>query len=161
VVWNSSHPDALTYINLGLGNTVTAFNITLHGVYNETGAGVTCLPNIGAAALKGANVTEGQNASIQVITISSTGAALYNCADITLTKNAPAVDSNLCKNSTGIGGFYLQNGNTNTSSTNSSSGGGNSNNSNSNSTKSGNAPRGVVSIGALMAAVGLGMAAVA
>jgi hypothetical protein len=78
VVWNSSHPDALTYINLGLGNAVTSFNISLQGVYNETGAGVTCLPNPGAATIRNLSITEGQNASIQVITISSSGAALYS-----------------------------------------------------------------------------------
>ncbi|HEX3640879.1 MAG TPA: DUF6595 domain-containing protein [Ktedonobacteraceae bacterium] len=78
VVWNSSHPDALTYINLGLGDSVTSFNVSLQGVYNETGAGVTCLPNPGAAAIAGLNLTEGQNASIQVITISGSGASLYN-----------------------------------------------------------------------------------
>jgi hypothetical protein len=78
VVWNSSHPSALTYINLGLGNVVTSFNISLQPVYNETGAGVTCLPNPGAAAIAGLNVTEGQNASVQFITIGESGSALYS-----------------------------------------------------------------------------------
>jgi hypothetical protein len=62
---------------MALGNAVNSFNITLQGVYNETGAGVTCL-HPGAAAIKALNITEGQNATIQVITTSSTGAALYN-----------------------------------------------------------------------------------
>ena len=83
VVWNSTHPDALTYINLGLGNTVTAFNISLlPEVYNETGAGVTCLTNVGAGPIAKLNLTEGQNASIQVITISSSSASLYNVSDL-------------------------------------------------------------------------------
>jgi hypothetical protein len=78
VIWNSSHPDALTYMNLGLGDNVTAFNITLHGVYNETGHGQSCLPNVGATVLPGLNLTEGQTASLQVISISASGASLYN-----------------------------------------------------------------------------------
>jgi hypothetical protein len=78
VVWNSSHPSALTYINLGLGNVVTAFNVTLQGVYNETGSGVSCLPNPGAAVIAGLNLTESQNATIQLITISESGSSLYS-----------------------------------------------------------------------------------
>jgi hypothetical protein len=78
VAWNSSDESALTYINLGLGSDNPNFNITLHGVYNQTGAGVTCLPNVRAAVLPGINLTEGQNASIQVITLWHTGTSLYN-----------------------------------------------------------------------------------
>jgi hypothetical protein len=82
VIWNSSHPDALTYINLGLGDNVTTFNITLHPVYNQTGRGQSCLSNPGEHILPGLNLTEGQAASLQVITISSTGASLYNVSTL-------------------------------------------------------------------------------
>jgi hypothetical protein len=108
-VWNSSHESALTYINLGLGGAAPTFNISLHGVYNETGAGVTCLTDVGAAVLPALNLTEGQQASIQVVTISSSGASLYNCADITFSAHAPPVDPGLCANSTGVGGAFIMN----------------------------------------------------
>lgn len=109
IVWNSTLLSALTYINLGLGAFPTTFNVSLHGVYNQTGAGVTCLPGVGAAALRALNLTDGQPASVQVVAVSGDGAALYNCADITFSASAPAVDPGLCVNGTGVGGAFVMN----------------------------------------------------
>jgi hypothetical protein len=86
LLWASSHESALTYVNLGLGNAVASFNITLVGVFNETGNGTICLPHIGQSALTKLNITEGQNATIQVITTSSTGASLFNVSPPCLLK---------------------------------------------------------------------------
>lgn len=73
-----SHPFAFTYINLGLGNTVTNFNISLLGDFNQTGNGSFCLPQVGRAALAQAGIVAGTNASLQFVQISHTGNALYN-----------------------------------------------------------------------------------
>ncbi|KAF2670393.1 hypothetical protein BT63DRAFT_237137 [Microthyrium microscopicum] len=150
VVWNSSHPDALTTINLGLGAAVTTFNISLIPMYNETGAGQTCLSKVGQSKLSPLNITDGTQASIQVITISSTGAALYNCADIVFRKNATVLDSGSCKNDTGVSGSAIVNANAG----NSSEGSGSSGNS---TTKGSGAIKGSVPVAALFAAVGAGM----
>jgi hypothetical protein len=91
------HEWTYLYINLGLGNNVTNFNITLTPqLLNVTGEGNYCIPSLG---LPEGLVTDGQNASIQVVTNGDSGSALYNCADITLRTNAP---SHECTNSTGI-----------------------------------------------------------
>ncbi len=81
-----SHPWALTYVNLGLGNNVTSFNITLVPGFNQTGNGTFCWPEVGTAALAELGVTEGQNASLQIIQLSTRGNALYNVSHPHLTK---------------------------------------------------------------------------
>lgn len=86
VAINGSHEWALTYVNLGLGTNVSAFNITLVESFNQTGAGVLCLKEAGKAALeegfRESNISmdamEGLHATVQVIQISHTGASLYN-----------------------------------------------------------------------------------
>jgi hypothetical protein len=78
VRWNSSHEYAVTYINLGLGEVVKSFNISLLKAYNGTGAGQQCFSKLGQTALTKLNLTDGQPASIQVITTSSSGASLFN-----------------------------------------------------------------------------------
>ncbi|TID20569.1 Lysophospholipase 1 [Venturia nashicola] len=110
-----SHPWAHTYVNLGLGNEVTAFNISLVQGFNQTGNGTFCWSKTGQDVLKGLNLAEGQNASIQVIQISHSGGALYNCADITFSGTAKLLDAGVCKNGTGVGGVALQNAGTATS----------------------------------------------
>lgn len=49
---NGSHPSAFTYVNLGLGQNVTNFNISLVDNFNQTGAGVLCLKDAVRAALE-------------------------------------------------------------------------------------------------------------
>lgn len=77
-----SHPWALTYVNLGLGNNVTSFNITLVPAFNQTGNGTFCWPEVGTAKLAELGVTEGQNASLQVIQLATSGNALYNVSHL-------------------------------------------------------------------------------
>ena len=72
-----SHPWALTYINLGLGNNVTNFNISLVESYNQTGNGSWCIPELNSR-LTDLGIPAGTNASIQFIQLSHSGSALYN-----------------------------------------------------------------------------------
>ncbi|KAF2434149.1 hypothetical protein EJ08DRAFT_552224, partial [Tothia fuscella] len=109
LVFKGSHPWAYTYVNLGVGNNVTSFNVTLQEGFNQTGNGTFCFPKLGQSAIAALNVTEGLNASIQVIQISHSGASLYNCADITFSSKAVALSQDVCKNSTGVGGVELEN----------------------------------------------------
>ncbi|MCJ1266227.1 hypothetical protein MMC22_006110 [Lobaria immixta] len=73
-----------------------------------TGNGTFCFPTV--AVPKSLSVTEGTNASIQVIQIAETGSSLYNCADITFSSDAKILGNNICANSTGVGGVRLTSG---------------------------------------------------
>lgn len=74
---NVHHPWAFTYVNLGLGgDNTTVFNISLVEGFNQTGNGTFCIPTVIIPDSVG--LTEGTNASIQVIQIGETGSALYN-----------------------------------------------------------------------------------
>ncbi|KAJ4298894.1 hypothetical protein N0V90_004137 [Kalmusia sp. IMI 367209] len=111
---NGSHEYAFTYVNLGLGRNVTNFNISLVDNFNQTGAGVLCLKDAVKAALeeglKAGNITggldglDGEDASLQVIQIGHTGSSLYNCMDITFSKDAKPLDDDQCQNGTDVGG---------------------------------------------------------
>ncbi|KAL0639655.1 hypothetical protein Q9L58_001222 [Maublancomyces gigas] len=101
LVFSPGHDFAQTYVNLGLGNEVTRFNITLAAPFNQTGNGTFCFPKFTLPKDSGAQ--EGTNASIQVIQLSHNGGALYNCADITFSANVSSVTSDVCFNSTGVG----------------------------------------------------------
>ncbi|KAF2713492.1 hypothetical protein K504DRAFT_462014 [Pleomassaria siparia CBS 279.74] len=112
-----SHQWALTYVNLGIGTNVSAFNISLVSGFNQTGNGTLCLKETGKAALaagiqKAGLTTEkldGLQASLQIIQVPSTGASLYNCADITFNATAALLSDDQCSNSTGVGGVAIQN----------------------------------------------------
>lgn len=79
----SRHPWTLTYVNLDLGNNVTAFNISLVENVNQTGNEDSCIPELrtGLAAL---GIPAGTHASLQFIQISHTGSALYNVSRLFL-----------------------------------------------------------------------------
>ncbi|KAF1976843.1 hypothetical protein BU23DRAFT_13189 [Bimuria novae-zelandiae CBS 107.79] len=114
---NGSHEWAFTYVNLALGSNVTNFNISLVNDFNATGAGVLCLKDNVHAALEegltasnitgGTDALDGVDASLQVIQIGHTGSALYNCMDITFSKDAKVLDDEQCKNGTGVGGTAI------------------------------------------------------
>ncbi|KAF2455703.1 hypothetical protein BDY21DRAFT_365428 [Lineolata rhizophorae] len=110
VVLEVHHQWAYTFINLGLGNEVTSFNVTLVEGFNQTGNGTLCMPEIGGgmlAELAGTNITEGTNATLQFVQVNERGNALYNCADITFTESAEILSGDACMNSTGVGGVEL------------------------------------------------------
>jgi hypothetical protein len=104
----SSHPHAITFVNLALGTNVSVFNISIVPIFNQTGNGTFCLDRIPLDDQK-LGIEEGDNASLQVIMIGESGSALYNCADITFSKNATLLNSTMCANSTGVGGVELEN----------------------------------------------------
>ncbi|KAI5844245.1 hypothetical protein BZA05DRAFT_409518 [Tricharina praecox] len=105
VAFKPGHPWAQTYINLGLGNNVTRFNITLAAPFNQTSNGTFCFPDMRLP--EGVNVQEGDIGSIQVVQLTTSGGALYNCADITFSKNATDPSTDVCFNSTGVGASVL------------------------------------------------------
>lgn len=77
VVLHVSHPWAITYVNLGLGgDNTTVFNISLVPNFNQTGNGTFCLPAIKLPS--NVVVSNGTQASLQVIQLGETGSALYN-----------------------------------------------------------------------------------
>ncbi|MCJ1427880.1 hypothetical protein MMC29_005786 [Sticta canariensis] len=115
---NVHHLWAFTYVNLGLGgDNTTVFNISLVEGFNQTGNGTFCFPTV--TLPDSLNITEGTNASIQVIQIGETGSALYNCADITFSSDAKILGGDMCANSTGVGGVPLRSGTSTSESANS------------------------------------------
>lgn len=81
VVLDLHHDWTYVFINLGLGPNATVFNYTLTPeFYNVTGEGTYCLPKVTLPSEL--NVTDGTEASLQVITVGDSGAALYNVSFI-------------------------------------------------------------------------------
>lgn len=72
------------FVNLGFGSAVTNFNVSLNPeggrLVNETGNGTFCWNQVPVPdpATLGLTVTEGMQASIQVVTVGDSGSALYN-----------------------------------------------------------------------------------
>ena len=91
------HLWAFTYVNLGLGgDNTTVFNISLVEGFNQTGNGTFCLPTV--TLPRSLTVTEGTNASIQVIQIGETGSSLYNVSGHTIdSKPSPALQVLRCR----------------------------------------------------------------
>ncbi|CCX10217.1 hypothetical protein FPQ18DRAFT_316023 [Pyronema domesticum] len=105
IAFKPSHPWAQTYINLGLGAAVTRLNITLVPTFNQTLNGTFCLPTVQLPT--GVEVKEGDKATIQVVQLTTSGGALYNCADIEFSSKAVAPANDVCFNSTGVGAAPL------------------------------------------------------
>lgn len=145
VVFNGSHPSALTYVNLALGRNASNFNISLVPAFNQTGPGVFCWHETGRAnleaGLKAAGYSgfsdkrlDGLDATVQVIQLGERGSALYNvsllsmfgnetytngriqCADVTFNSTAQLLPNDQCVNGTGVGGVAIANVQSNTSS---------------------------------------------
>jgi hypothetical protein len=74
------HPWTYFFVNLGLGTDYPTFNITLtQQLLNETGNGTLCMPQV--LLPSSYTPSDGQNASIQVVTVGDSGSALYNVSD--------------------------------------------------------------------------------
>lgn len=72
------HPWSYLYINLGLGENSTNFNISLTpDLLNVTGRGDFCIPVLPVPI----PVADGQNATIQFVTNGQSGSALYNVSE--------------------------------------------------------------------------------
>ena len=75
------HEFTYAFINLGLGSNATVFNISLTTPpLNETGNGTFCFPKVQLPT--DLNLQDGDDASIQVVTVGETGTALYNVSQI-------------------------------------------------------------------------------
>jgi len=95
------HIDANVEVLIGLGNDVRSeFNTILRPTFEETGLGAFCMTGI--TIPDSLNITDGTNATIQVITNGDPNGGLYNCADITFSSTAPAPASGVCTNNTGV-----------------------------------------------------------
>ena len=71
------HDEAAVQVLMGLGNDVgSSFNITLVPTIQEQGIGKFCLGDVTVPA--GTHVTEGMNATIQVVTNGDPNGGLYN-----------------------------------------------------------------------------------
>ncbi|KAI4595305.1 hypothetical protein KJ359_006979 [Pestalotiopsis sp. 9143b] len=93
------HPWTYVFVNLGLGDNVTNFNMSLTPSFlNVTGNGTFCLPELSLPG--GVDIANGTNASIQVVTSGESGSALYNCADVVLVEDAPGPADGVCVNTT-------------------------------------------------------------
>ncbi|KAH7034618.1 uncharacterized protein B0I36DRAFT_346528 [Microdochium trichocladiopsis] len=98
------HPWAYVWVNLGLGDNTTNFNISLTpDLYNISGKGDFCWPKLPVPI----EIADGTNATIQVVTGGASGSALYNCADITFRADAPVHE---CANSTQFDVTVIRNG---------------------------------------------------
>jgi len=95
------HIDANVEVFIGIGDDVgSAFNTILRPIFGEVGLGAFCMT--GFSVPEGLNVTDGTNATIQVVTNGDPDGGLYNCADITFSSTAALADSDTCKNGTGV-----------------------------------------------------------
>lgn len=107
--WNSGHPTAFFYVNMGFGNAPTNATHPMLPVFQIVGPskdpypGSFCLPQVPLPV--NSSVKVGDNATIQVIQVALHGAALYNCADITFVdeKDADVPQEGICTNSSTIG----------------------------------------------------------
>ncbi|KAL1311597.1 hypothetical protein AAFC00_001710 [Neodothiora populina] len=111
--WFPGHQEAKFYVNIGINgpgeaappnmshNVVPAFSI--RGPINQQYDGTICLPQV--PLVPNVTFSIGDNLTIQVIELAQHGAAIYNCADVTLADPAdvPAVNSSNCFNSSDIG----------------------------------------------------------
>ncbi|KAI0877160.1 hypothetical protein GGS24DRAFT_498057 [Hypoxylon argillaceum] len=99
VVLDLHHPWSYLYINLGLGENSTNFNISLTpDLLNVTGSGTFCIPVLPVPT----TVADSQIATIQFVTNGESGSALYNCADIVFKSSAEPLSGGSCANTTGV-----------------------------------------------------------
>ena len=113
------HTENLITVALAIGNDVgSSFNTIVRPTIQEYGPGDFCWAEGGIVLPNSLTVTDGTNATVQVITNSHDGGGLYNvcplihpsygpvltcpkCADITFTSTSPLQPSS-CTNGTGI-----------------------------------------------------------
>lgn len=87
---------------IGIGNDVgSGFNTVVRQTFGEQGLGAFCMTGFDVTGL-GLNITDGTNATIQVVTNGDPNGGLYNCADITFSSSAPPLASGVCTNGTGV-----------------------------------------------------------
>ncbi len=86
---------------------MTNFNYTLTpNFWNETGNGTLCADRLPLPP--GLTPSDGQRASLQVVTFGKSGSALYNCADITFRTAVSAYGGQSCTTDPGVS-YYVVN----------------------------------------------------
>ncbi|KAM4058664.1 expression library immunization antigen 1 [Hirsutella rhossiliensis] len=84
------HPWTYVFVNLGVGQNTTNFNVSLTPEFwNTTGKGTLCIEKVPVPI----DVENGTLATLQVVTTSASGSALYNCADIRFNRNAKSLSN--------------------------------------------------------------------
>ncbi|KAH9224779.1 hypothetical protein DL95DRAFT_378428 [Leptodontidium sp. 2 PMI_412] len=95
------HIDANVEVLIALGNDPgSAFNTIIRPTFKEQGLGAFCMT--GFTLPSGLAVSEGTNATIQVVTNGDPEGGLYNCADVTFSAQATAAGGDVCKNATAV-----------------------------------------------------------
>ncbi|OAX81278.1 hypothetical protein ACJ72_04386 [Emergomyces africanus] len=106
IAMKMGHDHSAVQVLLALGSDPgTNFNITLVPTFGQVGLGDFCLSDVEFTEQKlGTRLTEGLEATLQVVTNGDPTGGLYSCADIIFTSRAsddsPSDDS--CKNGTGV-----------------------------------------------------------
>jgi len=108
--WNSGHPTAFIYVNMGYGDHPANHSNPMVPVFQMTGPsrdpypGSFCLQGVPLPA-NGAGLNPGDHVTIQVIQVALHGAGLFNCADVILvaTEDEATPMRDRCENSTTIG----------------------------------------------------------
>ncbi|TID19420.1 gpi anchored protein [Venturia nashicola] len=104
------HTSVKGAVFMALGNNPqSAFSIPLRNTFQETGPDNFCIG--GVTIPSNLNITEGTNATIQVVTNGDPNGGLYQCADVTFTNTAlSSSDYNAhCTNSTGVSANFIAN----------------------------------------------------
>ncbi|KAK2803681.1 hypothetical protein FQN50_006897 [Emmonsiellopsis sp. PD_5] len=98
------HDQNAVQVLLALGTDPgTNFNITLLDTFRQAGLGDFCFPPIKLTEeLLGTPLTEGMNATLQVVTNGDPTGGLYNCADLTFASITTLTVPTTCKNGTGV-----------------------------------------------------------
>ncbi|OJD20742.1 hypothetical protein ACJ73_07923 [Blastomyces percursus] len=99
------HDRSAVQVLVGLGSDPgTNFNITVVPTLLEEGLGDFCLEDVKLTEdMLGTRLTEGLNATLQVVTNGDPNGGLYNCADLVFTASASNPDDDdSCRNGTGV-----------------------------------------------------------
>ncbi|PGH35465.1 hypothetical protein GX50_01680 [[Emmonsia] crescens] len=98
------HDHSAVQVLLALGSDPGRnFNITLVPTFGQVGLGDFCLPDVEFTEEKlGTRLTEGLEATLQVVTNGDPSGGLYNCADIVFTSRASDDSPDSCRNGTGV-----------------------------------------------------------
>ncbi|KUJ23525.1 uncharacterized protein LY89DRAFT_713960 [Mollisia scopiformis] len=95
------HIDANVEVLIAVGSDPgSAFNTIIRPTFTEQGLGAFCMT--GFTLPSSLNISDGTEATIQVVTNGDPDRGLYNCADITFSSTATNPDSSVCKNATGV-----------------------------------------------------------
>ncbi|KAL2368664.1 expression library immunization antigen 1 [Blastomyces gilchristii SLH14081] len=104
VALKMGHDHSAVQVLLAIGpDPGTNFNVTLVPTFMEIGLGDFCLQDVKLTEEKlGTQLTEGLEATLQVVTNGDPNGGLYNCADLVFTAFSSDDDDASCRNGTGV-----------------------------------------------------------